>query len=321
MIATLLITVIYCGKNFWNFADNRKAYDKYRAVVVFEKKMAKDSAERAKGKALAQTVKKDTLTKEQKQDKAAWEGILAGMKYDPKKDDGDNKEMRSGSYAKIYDHLLPKTQVREARWTYSLGIWDLAGMVLLGMALHKIGFFTFQQKRRKYLVIAAVGVVAGLLLGWFRLHYNQVSLHDYQSYVKGYYFPHDIFFPLERACMALGYSALVLLLLNVQFLTSLSRALARVGQMALTNYLAQSILCTFFFAGFGMGYYGRLNQYQLFFVAFEIVLLQTVFSVAWLKFFHLGPAEWLWRCLIQGRWQSNRIRKPRITEPSIAILS
>ena len=48
--------------------------------------------------------------------------------------------------------------------------------------------------------------------------------------------------------------------------------------MALTNYLLQSIACTLFFTGFGMGYFGKLDQYQLYIVVFEIWIAQVVFS-------------------------------------------
>jgi len=321
ILAAVLTTLIYSGKNYWNYADKRKAYDKYLAVVAAEKKIAKDSAAQVQNKALAKAPKKDTLTKEQKQDKEAWEGIVAGMKYDPKKDDGENKEMRSGSYAKIYNHLLPRTQSREAQWTYTIGIWDLASMILLGMYLFKTGFFTNAFKRKNYLIIAATGIVAGLLLGWFRLHYNQMALHDYTQYVKGHWMPYDLFFPFERAFMAMSYAALVLFLIGSALLNPLWRGLAAAGKMALTNYLMQSIICTLFFAGFGMGYFGRLEQYQLYFMVLEICLVQFVFSVLWLRFFCYGPAEWLWRCLMQGRWLPNKLRKPEVTEPSIVILS
>ncbi|HVF80933.1 MAG TPA: hypothetical protein VM884_03325, partial [Flavisolibacter sp.] len=146
LIAATIVTLLYSGKNFWNYADDRRAYTKYVAVTKAEEKIKKDSITRAKAIAAAgikdSTAKKDTLTKKQVREKGAWEGIIAGMKYDPKGDDGENKEMRATSYASLYNHLTPTLQAREARWTYQFGIWDFGGMILLGMALFKLGFFT-----------------------------------------------------------------------------------------------------------------------------------------------------------------------------------
>jgi uncharacterized protein len=34
----------------------------------------------------------------------------------------------------------------------------------------------------------------------------------------------------------------------------------------------------------------------------EFWLVQIVFSIFWLKFYPIGPAEWLWRCLVAKKW-------------------
>jgi uncharacterized protein len=321
LIAAILITFIYSGKSYWNFSDHQKAYNKYLAVTTLEKKIAKDSVAHAQKKVAGKEQKKDTLTKQQKEEKSAWEGIVAGMKYDSKKDDGENKAMRSGSYGKIYNHLLTRTQAREASWTYTTGIWDLAGMILLGMALFKMGFFTNRLSKNKYLLLAVVGLAAGLLLGWFRLHNNQVALQDYTKFVQSHWMPYNLFFPFERAFMALGYASLVLVLINSGALKYIWKAFSAAGRMALTNYLLQTVSCTLFFAGFGMGYFGRLQQYQLYLMAAELCLVQAVFSVLWLRYFRYGPAEWLWRCLIYRKWLPNKIDQTETKESPVPLFS
>jgi len=318
LIATLFITLVYCGKNYWSYADDRSAYQKYLTVVAAEKKISKDSAAAAQ-KNIA--FKKDTLTKKQKKEKSAWEGIVSGMKYDPKKDDENNKAMRARSYGKVYNHLLQKTQAREAQWTYTVGIWDLSAMILLGMVLFRIGFFTDRFSARQHLLFALAGVTAGLLLGWYRLHYNQVALHDYTKYVGGHRTPYHLFFPFERTFLAIGYASLVICMLHSGFIKGIFRALSRVGQMALSNYILQTILCTLFFTGVGMGYFGRLTQLQLYFIVLEICLIEIVFSVIWLRVYTLGPLEWLWRCLANWKWLPNKIKKPETKATPIPIFS
>ena len=339
LIAAAVAMMIYCGKNYWNYSDDRKAYNKYLAATNFEKKIKKDFDDNAKKDSLLRTQKKDslsagqktdsssakaktdTLTKEQKDDKGAWEGKVSGMKYDAKKDDAEKKAMRSVSYGKLWNHLLGTTQYKEAAWTYQTGIWDFAGMILLGMALFKFGFFSSQFSRSRYLLIAVGGLTAGLLLGWFRLHNEQITLRDYAKYIDHHWIPYNFFFPFEMAFMALGYASLVIFLLGTGSPSRLWRGFAYVGKMALSNYLLQSILCTLVFTGFGMGYFGRLSHFQLYIVAGEIGLLQLGFSILWMRNFYLGPAEWLLRCLMHKKWLPNKIKRSTITESSVAAHS
>lgn len=71
--------------------------------------------------------------------------------------------------------------------------------------------------------------------------------------------------------------------------------LAPAGRMALSNYLAQSLVCTFVFYGYGLGWFEQMGRaWQLLF-AVALFAAQVVFSRWWLQRFRFGPAEWLWR--------------------------
>jgi uncharacterized protein len=317
-IAALLVTLVYSGKIFWDYSDDKRSYSKYMAATELEKKFEKDSIQKAKA---GLAVKKDTLTKFQQQDKQQWEGMIAGMKVDLKKDDPNIKAMRSGSYTKVWDHVLPKTQSQEVSWMYRLGVWDFAGMILLGMLLYKLGFFTNGFSKSRYWLIALAGIAGGLLLGWLRIHFQQMALQDYEKYVKQMALPYKLLFPVERGLMAIGYCSLLMALLYAGFLRKIWEAFSSVGKMALTNYLLQSIICTIFFYGYGMGYFSRLSQTQLYFMVAEVSLVQIAFSVTWLKYFNIGPAEWLLRRLSYGKWLPQKFSKPVAGEPVITVLS
>jgi uncharacterized protein len=73
--------------------------------------------------------------------------------------------------------------------------------------------------------------------------------------------------------------------------------LAPVGQMALTNYLTQSIVCTFIFYGYGLGLFGKVGIAAGIGLTIVVYLLQIPISHWWMKRFQYGPAEWLWRSL------------------------
>lgn len=311
LIAAIITALIFSGKNYWSFADDHGKYDKYMAATSVERKIEKDSLSKRKkdsialkqgGIVTASTQKKDTLTTQQQEDKQAWEGMVKNMKYDPKKDDGNIKSMRAMEFGKVWEHLLPNIQSKEAQWTYRTGIWDIAAMMFLGMSLLKFGFFSNRLSPGQYLVLALSALTIGILLGLFRMYFSAGVLIDYGRYFRHHWFPYNLLYPFEKAFMVLGYASLVVLLVQKQILSGLWNSLARVGQMALSNYLLQSIFCMLFFTGYGMGYFGRLSQFELYIVVAEVWILQIMFSVLWMKLFAYGPAEWLLRSLCYGTW-------------------
>jgi uncharacterized protein len=113
----------------------------------------------------------------------------------------------------------------------------------------------------------------------------------------------------------------VIFLVHAGVFKMLWRGLSYVGQLALTNYLMQSIICTLFFTGIGLGYFARLTQYQLYLFAAEVCIVQIVFSTLWLRAFHMGPAEWLWRSLTYGRRLPFKKRKKEIIQSPATLLS
>lgn len=78
---------------------------------------------------------------------------------------------------------------------------------------------------------------------------------------------------------------------------SLVSPLAAVGRMALSNYLAQSVICTLIFFPYGLGLRGTVGPALGVVIALLIFTLQAVLSQLWLRRFRYGPAEWLWRAL------------------------
>lgn len=78
------------------------------------------------------------------------------------------------------------------------------------------------------------------------------------------------------------------------------QVLAPVGRMALTHYLAQSLIGVGLFYGIGLGIgpgWGTAPWLAVWAAAFA---LQIAASHAWLARFRYGPMEWLWRWLTDG---------------------
>jgi uncharacterized protein len=102
-------------------------------------------------------------------------------------------------------------------------------------------------------------------------------------------------FNVGGTLMALGYLAWIVCGLQGGPLSPWLAKLAPAGRMALSNYLAQSLVCTWIFSGYGLGYFERLPRaWQIPFVL-VFFAVQVLASQAWLSRYRMGPMEWLWR--------------------------
>ncbi|HED23838.1 MAG TPA: DUF418 domain-containing protein [Firmicutes bacterium] len=104
-----------------------------------------------------------------------------------------------------------------------------------------------------------------------------------------------------------SYTALVLIALQNGAGRKLLSPLAATGRMALSNYLAQTLICVFLFNGYGAGLYGRVSLSHGVLLTIGIYCLQVLWSNIWLKYFRYGPLEWLWRTITYGKNQPIRI--------------
>lgn len=109
---------------------------------------------------------------------------------------------------------------------------------------------------------------------------------------------------LAAPATAIAYAALLILWWNHNgpLAARIRSALAPAGRMALTNYLAQSVIGIILFYEFGMGLFAEFSLAKVLLCWLAIIALQLLFSHLWLSRFRQGPIEWLWRWQIQGQW-------------------
>jgi uncharacterized protein len=107
--------------------------------------------------------------------------------------------------------------------------------------------------------------------------------------------------------LTLAYVSAITLLYNKNIGIKLLKPLAPVGQMALTNYLLQSIVFTWVFYGQGFGLIGQKSTMLLLLIGIVFFSIQIIVSKWWMNKFKFGPAEWLWRVLTYGEIQSFKI--------------
>jgi len=108
----------------------------------------------------------------------------------------------------------------------------------------------------------------------------------------------------------LGLAAFYVAGLSLLFLRPRAHRLLSVltpaGQMALTNYLSQSVLGQLVFYGYGLNLIGRLRPSLCLLVIFGLFWVQVLVSHLWLARFRFGPVEWVWRSLTYGKLRPMR---------------
>lgn len=179
------------------------------------------------------------------------------------------------------------------------------GCMLIGIGLYRTGFLTGAWRARTYALCAAAGLALGL--GAFAL--------TAQGLIQGGFTPRALRWaaPLDHMASlpaAFGYASLVMLAAKAGALRWLVAPFAAVGRMALTNYIAQSVICALvFFGPPGLGLFGTVERTGQLAIVLAIWAAQLVWSPLWLAAFRFGPLEWLWRSLTYGRPQPMLTRR------------
>ena len=186
---------------------------------------------------------------------------------------------------------------------------DVLGMLVLGMGLAKAGVFDASRSYGFYLGLIVAGLGLGLPLNyWAATQWAAAgfTLPAFLTYIGSTSDP-------GRFLVAGAYVGAIMIACKLGW-RWLTAPLASVGRMALSNYLLTSILCTLFFNGYGLGYFAKLQRYQLFYVVAAMWAINLVWSPLWLRTFRFGPAEWLWRSLTY--WKPQAMRRAPEPEPA-----
>jgi len=112
-----------------------------------------------------------------------------------------------------------------------------------------------------------------------------------------------------RLSIALGHVGLLMFLFKAGAMRFLFDRLGAIGQMAFSNYIFHSVVCSVFFTGIGFGMFGRLQRFELYYVVVAIWIFQMIVSPIWLRHYRYGPLEWCWRSLTYWKKQPMRLRQ------------
>ncbi len=180
-----------------------------------------------------------------------------------------------------------------------LYLWRAGGLMLVGMALYKWKILQALKSRRFYL--------RGLLISWL-IGFPIVIYGLVKNFDTNWSFEYSMFLGSQynywgSLFVSFGYICIIMLISQSKSGMTIKKRIAAIGQMALTNYIAQSVICVLIFYGIGFGLFGQLDRGFQLLITFGIWIIQYVWSKAWLDRFQFGPLEWLWRSLTYGKIQ------------------
>ena len=222
-------------------------------------------------------------------------GMVAQMQEQVAAQEPVNAAIASGDYTALVAHRIGEEGLDPFVNALLFGLETLP-LMLIGMAIYRLGFFSGGVARDKLVLWGWVGVIAGgaahLAIGLV-MQADGFSFFGTQAAFLG-------LSGLPRLWMVLGLAALM-----VAYAPSatgwLGDRVRAAGRAAFTNYLGTSIVMMFVFQGWALGLYGQLNRPQLYIVVVLAWIVMLAWSKPWLERYNYGPLEWLWRCLTYRR--------------------
>jgi uncharacterized protein len=206
----------------------------------------------------------------------------------------------SGSMGDVFQFHLQETRwiMLELLASVAVRTW---GLMAIGASVWRLGIVRNPERHSRLLRwTTLIGVIVGGTTTAIKLYSSSTG--------RPALLPASILDVGSSVPLALAYSAGLLQLVRIPELAKYVRPFGAVGRMALTNYLAQSVMLSVCFYGYGLGLYGTVGSAKAVGIGLVIYAGQLVFSLLWLRRFEHGPAEWTWRRMTYGQWPSLIVR-------------
>jgi uncharacterized protein len=197
----------------------------------------------------------------------------------------------TGGWLSSFQYRITETFFMQTYVFLTTFIWRAGGMMLLGMALYRLGVFSHYYPSKNYLIATLVFLSIGFSLILFGLstHHQHGFSVQYSMFIGSQFNYWGSIF------VALGYLSTLLLVIKNGWLSGVTATFEKLGKTAFSNYILQTLLCTGFF--YGLGFFGTFSRTEQLLAVFLVWLLQIIVTHIWLQSFQLGPLEWGWRKL------------------------
>lgn len=177
----------------------------------------------------------------------------------------------------------------------------ILSLFIAGMLIMKHGIIDRINRNRENSSAVLFFTIAIAIFFYFTFEYIAAVIagnleHAFPAVYMGMYEVMNIFF-------GFGYALLILCITSWKTGKTILRPFSYAGRMALTNYIMQSLICSFIFYGYGLGYFGMTRLENLLYIALGTIVFQIAASWLYLRYFKYGPLEWLWRMLTYGHFR------------------
>jgi uncharacterized protein len=175
--------------------------------------------------------------------------------------------------------------------------FQLFGLFLIGLVLGRIGFLEnpirFTRSRKIIFVVAILAAIIFFSLKQY-LATPEIKALWPEGHMAKWYLDELIGGYFCLAFMAILVLSFIVIYQKIVGQKILS-VLAPAGRMSLTIYVSQSLCGVPFYYGYGLGMYDKISQPQALLLGVTFFSLQVIFAHWWMKRFHYGPLEWVWR--------------------------
>ncbi|RAP22527.1 hypothetical protein C2W59_03524 [Bacillus pumilus] len=165
---------------------------------------------------------------------------------------------------------------------FLFGTMTVGPFALLGMVIGKRGHLTEEDRGMAYRKGWVWVIVVGLALKCAT--FIDAPWSEFVMVLGGY-------------VLAIGYIQAFIVFYYSKAAEGLKRLLAGLGRLSLSNYLAQSIICTTIFYSYGLGLFGQMGSMFGLLLSVGLYTAQLFISYLYLKKWRRGPVEWM-----MGKW-------------------
>ena len=244
----------------------------------------------------------EELTQEESALLEQWEQMRPMVAYTSEDIQKGVELYRDGSYGEIFVERAKFVAFFQIGGFFTFALWRPGGLMLIGMALLRLGVFSAARSRQFYWRLLAWGYGIGLPMVLYSAF--DLSRHQWDGfYFMKYAMPWNY---IGSVGVALGHVSVLMLIIKSEALPRLLERLQAVGRMAFTNYLAHSVVMTTIFYSYGFGLFGEVGRVSQMGFVLLMWIAQLWWSPIWLRHFRFGPAEWLWRTLTYWKLQPFR---------------
>ena len=216
----------------------------------------------------------------------AWERLIA----QPEQEFLNDNDPRLGGYWSNFQENLEHVGFNTGKIFYAGILIRTLILMLVGIWLYRMQIFQDYRSIKGYWLWTIGVLIVGLLMNYFRsaqwtFHSNEPILSYWRAWSE----------TLAKEILATGY---VLLLNGVyQKLNQPLTLINKVGKMALSIYIFQTLQGVLFFYGYGMGYYNHFSRSELLVIILCGWVVQLLVIYWYTKYFTQGPLEYVWRKL------------------------